>query len=106
MQGSYVGRDDPGVKFRKKVHDWSPGRGGELWVVAGCVGGGAKSLVKLFTGRGARERATQEGFWALKDVLFEVKRGDRLGIIGRNRTGKYLSEWGDLAEIRYAVRQV
>src|SRR5271166_656621 len=29
-----------------------------------------------------------ENFWALKDVSFEVKQGDVLGIIGRNGAGK------------------
>lgn len=29
-----------------------------------------------------------EDFWALKDVCFEIKRGDRVGIIGRNGAGK------------------
>ena len=29
-----------------------------------------------------------EEFWALKDVCFEVKKGDRIGIIGRNGAGK------------------
>jgi lipopolysaccharide transport system ATP-binding protein len=29
-----------------------------------------------------------EDFWVLKDVSFEVKQGDRIGIIGRNGAGK------------------
>ncbi len=30
----------------------------------------------------------KEGFWALKDINFEIKQGDRVGIIGRNGAGK------------------
>ena len=33
-------------------------------------------------------RASSEDFWALKDVSFEVKQGDVVGIIGRNGAGK------------------
>ena len=29
-----------------------------------------------------------EGFWALRDLNFEIKQGDRVGIIGRNGAGK------------------
>ena len=35
-----------------------------------------------------RSRWQSETFWALKDVSFEVKQGDVLGIIGRNGAGK------------------
>lgn len=31
---------------------------------------------------------TGEEFWALKDINFEIKQGDRVGIIGRNGAGK------------------
>lgn len=33
-------------------------------------------------------RPSSEEFWALNNVSFEVKQGDRLGIIGRNGAGK------------------
>lgn len=40
--------------------------------------------LEIFTGH----RIEQEKFWALKDVNFEVNKGDVVGIIGRNGSGK------------------
>src|SRR5882724_5232978 len=41
------------------------------------------------SGKGkAKKSNTREEFWALRDLNFEIKQGDRVGIIGRNGAGK------------------
>jgi lipopolysaccharide transport system ATP-binding protein len=39
-------------------------------------------------GRSATATQSEEDFWALKDVSFEVNQGDVVGVIGRNGAGK------------------
>jgi lipopolysaccharide transport system ATP-binding protein len=48
----------------------------------------ARNAVNLIRGRQVLLGDQVEEFWALKDISFEVERGEILGIIGRNGAGK------------------
>jgi lipopolysaccharide transport system ATP-binding protein len=52
------------------------------------VGRGKKVMSTPFTTHHSSSTDSQEEFWALNDVSFEIKQGDRVGIIGRNGAGK------------------
>lgn len=48
----------------------------------------SRKTIDMMRGRPIVEGDEVEEFWALKDISFEIKRGDRVGIIGRNGAGK------------------
>jgi lipopolysaccharide transport system ATP-binding protein len=62
---------------------------GEYATLRDKLTNGAKSLSRLlgFSSK-SNLSSNREEFWALKDIGFEIKQGDRVGIIGRNGAGK------------------
>jgi lipopolysaccharide transport system ATP-binding protein len=57
-------------------------------VMASGVKNIRKKLLSPFSFHMSDDTSTKEEFFALKDISFEIKQGDRVGIIGRNGAGK------------------
>jgi lipopolysaccharide transport system ATP-binding protein len=46
------------------------------------------SFPRTFSSKISHSNSYKEEFWALRDVNFEIEKGDRVGVIGRNGAGK------------------
>ncbi len=56
-------------------------------VIADITWAAVRAFQSVWSGNGI-SRASDDSFWALKNVSFEVQRGKVIGIIGRNGAGK------------------
>lgn len=80
---------DPIIRVQKLGKRYTLGRSNEQY---GSLRDSLARSVRAMASRIAhpfREKDdAKDSFWALKDVGFEIQRGDRVGIIGRNGAGK------------------
>lgn len=76
---------------KKYLIGHSAGRDGNLSfreVVGDTVRGATRAIARLAKNQQIAVGASTEEFWALKDVAFNISRGDVVGIVGRNGAGK------------------
>jgi lipopolysaccharide transport system ATP-binding protein len=75
------------------IEHWADGQGYKRYTaLRDVIGNEVRNVARKALGAVRRQQAFRareiEEFWALKDVSFEVKQGEVLGVIGRNGAGK------------------
>lgn len=56
--------------------------------IASAIGAPFQRARKLFQGEWRSDAESDQAFWALEDISFEVKQGEVIGVIGGNGAGK------------------
>lgn len=96
LRGSYLNMSDVAIKVENLGKSYQIGhnlaQSERYTALRDVIAHNAKNLARktrdMFQGKAIVHGDEVEEFWALKDINFEIKQGDRVGIIGRNGAGK------------------